>query len=1597
VVSGQTQSQHLLGDTRPQIPSRHVTYHPSSQGPASNQPSGSLSPSSQANAVGLCVLHQPQSEAPVDIVFVHGLGGDSRKTWSKNHDPNLFWPGLWLPREPVIGKSRILSFGYNANFRPGALRSIANVGDFAKELLFEMKFGTDSHGKDLCMGRVPIIFIVHSMGGLIAKKACILGQNDGEYQAIARSISAIMFLATPHRGTSLAELLNRVLAVSFQSPRNFINDLNEDSRALEELNEQFRHVAPRLSIVSFYETLATAIGPKKVMVLKKDSSILGYPVEISCALDADHHGVCKYSNSNDPNYVSVRNMLKFLVDRFQSKGLVTLNTLRSREAKTIGHMLGVYSAPEDDLNSFRRWWMPGTCDWLLQEPAIRSWLEVSQESRILWLSAPPGTGKSILATHVIKNLLDSGLWCQYYFFKFGDQTKRSSGDLLRSLAFQIAKKVPTFSQTLLQLSEEHLRLEKTESITIWQKLFESVLFKLDIIKPLFWVIDALDESESSKEILDLLRNISNSRCSIRILIISRQTESISLAFARLSNAVPFTCVELGGHDHNANDILKYLESETAAMRGSPEVKVRVIQIVRDRAVGNFLWVRLVLEEILHCHSEEAIQECLYDMPNDMSKMYERIEQGILSNPRKSNRLLAKRILQWVICASRALTLSELGQALSLEFPEFLDLRKTVQDICGQFVLIDQNEHVGMVHQTARDYLITSSSEVAVDIEESHTQLLTKTVSTLLDPKLRAKITENQYNHRNTDPFILYSAASWPYHLRHVGPASDAALSSLARLFRSTAVLTWIQSLALVCQLEILVESAKALATFVTKIRRHHPQKPASMHRPSDLELLDQWNIDLVKIVGRFSMHLAADPSAIYELVPPFCPETSAVYKQFYKSESAKVGIAGISNSSWTDILGKIMIPNGQSAGEVVCTGQHIAVLAFDGTVFVWNSSNFVEVCRLHHCEPVTTICFNDKGNRLVSYGLRSTKLWSLPTAQLLSTTPNPPRIKALAIVFVEKDKSILAGCDDNKLRRTFVDNFSDGWHVFNMDFLKGAPLVDGAAVGPRSPICLAFNGDATQIGVSYLGSPLLVWDIEAERCIGLCKRAKVFGSKKVRASENWFAVERFTWNPISGHIIGIFMDGCIFKWHPVTEENQENRCHAVDIAASANGNLFATSDASGLIRVWDFANFNVIYQLSSDRTGTSLGFSPDCRRLYDLRGSFLNVWEPDNLIRFSQTTKLSSDSTKEGQTHEFVPQVPEVSAQFDAVSALASTRNHLYCVGTGEGAVRFFDSQNGKGPELLLFPKYQCIEYLTWANDGMHVAISDPFGNIMVRRVSKEISTSLMDVKEYPPPVNLKERGIDQLVFNHDSTLLLVISYVLGQIISVDTGAQRCSASLSSGPTRKWLNHPTRNDLFLGFGVCDIKVFRWKDFSKLPCLEFVQGQPRLDSQMSPDSNDVEIETFDTGLSSTHLSSDVRKAIVTQDGEHVLVQIGIYSGWRETSKQLLIFKYSTLDAAASSDFAGPVTSIYIPPQVVAAAKTPLGVLNDMKLAFLDQDLWFCTFKLGSEYDGEALKRHYFIPRDWLSFQSLEMCCLMPDGTLLVPKDDEVAVIKFTGSF
>lgn len=90
----------------------------------------------------------------LDIIFVHGLGGTSRGTWSWERDPSNFWPP-WLADDAEFSRARIFTFGYNAHFT-GQHTSLS-ILDFAKDLLIRMKtYSGEHHQGDAPIGHVCV-------------------------------------------------------------------------------------------------------------------------------------------------------------------------------------------------------------------------------------------------------------------------------------------------------------------------------------------------------------------------------------------------------------------------------------------------------------------------------------------------------------------------------------------------------------------------------------------------------------------------------------------------------------------------------------------------------------------------------------------------------------------------------------------------------------------------------------------------------------------------------------------------------------------------------------------------------------------------------------------------------------------------------------------------------------------------------------------------------------------------------------------------------------------------------------------------------------------------------------------------------------------------------------------------------------------------------------------------------------------------------------------------------------------------------------------------------------------------------------------------
>ena len=1423
----------------------------------------------------------------------------------------------------------------------------------------------------------------------MVKKAYILGQNDENYQDIVESARAVLFLSTPHRGTNLADALNRILTVSVfnHSAKQYIAELKQNSPTLQDINEQFRNIAPKLRIVSFFETQQTAVGPKKMMVLEKDSSILGYPGEISKPLDADHHNVCKYASQQDPNYISVRNVLKSLIARFRESPLHHHNDSLGREDAMLPNLLAVSQVPDEDYGFFRDRWMPGSCEWITSNSTFMSWfLDESSNPRFLWVNGLPGSGKSVLSSFVIEYLKGLGTNCQFYFFKFGDQSKRSPNSLLRSLAYQIALNLPEYRLRLQKLAEDGLNLEKAEARLIWQRLFASALFNLSFEKPMFWVIDGLDECDSPQSLLSLLAATSASNTPLRIMLVGRKNQAQSIAFDRLAQVYQ---VDDLSADAPRQDLRMYVGKEMEYMRGNSSFKEEVTMKILDMANGNWLWVHLVLREILDCHTEAAIDQALKEIPADLEPLYQRMEAALVRTSRLADRDLAILILTCATCSRQSLSLQELAQVIQPQYSRVLDLKHTINQVCGDFVVVDGKSRITMVHQTAREYL-TKTPELQFFISplKGHQKLFTKCVSFLLDHSLKLR-----GDRMISQPFMLYAATSWSYHLSRSAAFSDqASIEILARFFQGPCVLSWIYILASAGQLRVLVYASQTLTSFLEKKARADAERSPLTHRLQEKEILELWATDLLKIVGKFGAHLLGHPRSVYKLIPPFCPQDSAMYRQFGpKKLSSTLTVTGFSTRTWDDCLAKFSVGRECQALKILCIDRYFAILTPDGTVILWHALTCEEARRFPHGERVLTMNFSSSQDLLVTYGFRTTKIWSVSSARQLHSFTNPNGTKALAISFALNDNTIISCSDDKAIRRISLNEPEKGWE------LGESQVRDETFAGKfyNSPRRAAFSADGSQVAVSYRGFPLAVWGIDPPEFIGRCERSSDKGRGR---NDMWTDVGGMCWNPMTGHVLGLYNDGCIFKWHPFESGIEEIKTTAAEIQCSPDGNLFVTSNVDGTLRIWNFHHFAMIYQLSCTSPVTDLAISPDGRRIYDLRGAFCNIWEPNVLLRLAETDEKGSETSSNLGSSTQVSLVSEASAEMpDPITALAvSTLTSTYCAGDDLGILRLCRKSGNELEQMS--QSFMPVDRIAWSGDEKRLVSADLGGRISVRS---------MDLEDLKKPSRLLfeanvAEDIRQLLISPTSKYFLIANRSSVIVRSLDTNTVLATRSAPEG-FDKWAAHPLDDDLVIRFSFDNVQVYQWATLAESQSFKLDRTSIDVDPHPHGQFESHRRPSARYLASSRELQNFVDKILITSDGLHVLLQTSRGLLHHRRNSKYMLMRTQDLEADVPEQGGATLIPQALPPSVAARMELPLGFItnhlgrsgafaNGNILAFLDREFWMCTWSLGDGQNDDRIKRHYFLPRDWLNMECLELSVMTKDGIFLCPRNGEVAVVR-----
>uniref|UniRef100_A0A2I3RZJ4 Protein SERAC1 n=1 Tax=Pan troglodytes TaxID=9598 RepID=A0A2I3RZJ4_PANTR len=219
---------------------------------------------------GVYVLHpQYRTSQPIkaDVLFIHGLMGAAFKTWRQQdseqaviekpmEDEDRYttcWPKTWLAKDcPAL---RIISVEYDtslSDWRARCPMERKSIAFRSNELLRKLRAAG--------VGDRPVVWISHSMGGLLVKKMLLEASMKPEMSTVINNTRGIIFYSVPHHGSRLAEYSVNIRYLLFPSLE--VKELSKDSPALKTLQDDFLEFAKdkNFQVLNFVETLPTYIG-----------------------------------------------------------------------------------------------------------------------------------------------------------------------------------------------------------------------------------------------------------------------------------------------------------------------------------------------------------------------------------------------------------------------------------------------------------------------------------------------------------------------------------------------------------------------------------------------------------------------------------------------------------------------------------------------------------------------------------------------------------------------------------------------------------------------------------------------------------------------------------------------------------------------------------------------------------------------------------------------------------------------------------------------------------------------------------------------------------------------------------------------------------------------------------------------------------------------------------------------------------------------------------------------------------------------------------------------------------------------------------------
>ena len=1396
------------------------------------------------------------------------------------------------------------------------------------------------------------------MGGLVIKRAFLLAKGEPEFQSVADRVQAVFFLATPHRGSDLANVFSKVLNLD-GGARQFVTDLQRNSLATQSINDEFPHHCQDIRLFSFYETLPTNYAVGKTLIVGRDLATMGYANERRDYINANHRGICKYTSQEDPNYRTVRNALATVTDSLRDEVASMKRNITNDQRRLLYSYLGVRDAPEDDFSEADSVRMSGSCHWLHGKKLFQEWLHGS-EPQIFSITAKPATGKTVLSGKIIKFLRKSDKPCSFFFFHHGNQEKSRIESFLLSIAWQMALINPRILHCLLGLYHRDGDLNRADHRSIWRKLFLEIILKEPFAETQFWIVDALDECTDELEIVPLLLKAAEVP-SLRIFVTSRNPFE---PHRRLGQNRAEVFSERILEEDSKSDIALYLRANMDKLPMVDENgQQHIFDQILEKSSGCFLWANLVFQELRNVNTANDVRKILDEVPSNMNDLYYRILKS-MSNA-FHGKALAKAILTWTVCSTRPLKALELYHALQLDLKDSIDtVEGAIRSCCGQLVYVDAQSQVQMIHLTARDFLLQPDldSEFAINEQEGHRRLLIVGLQYLNGDEMKAPRRRKASVSLKDDDielkrslFANYACVSLSEHVSQTSWVNTGILTALINFFSSSNVLSWIEFIAKYSDLNRLIQTGKALDKFLQGSST--PKLPAV----KGLITLSSWATDLVRLVMKFGKNLTTYPSSIFHLIPPFCPPATAPLRQF-GSSIRDIKVLGLRAVTWDDCLSMI-VNRREQYSSLASSKWYFAIGAYSGTVTLYKQTSCLEIGQVNQGEPVRLLTFGDRANILASAGSRHLRVWDFVSKVQLWHFDAPQQ--CMSIMLTSEDQILLSAMKDHCLKTW---DLSSGKLDEDVNWTRG--LKGSAMQLYRRPQVAAFSLDTNLLAIIYKGQDLLLWDLESDslydtysREVGACNDGKPYGSSGVRCLVFGAAAN-------ANLLASAYTDGELVVFDTFTGDIRSRVvAFAHILACSTDGSTLAAADPSGSIQLYQFNTMSLMYRINSVEPGIQgLVFSGDGLRLLDIRGSRCRVWEPSVLV--GKNIDEQSASTGSMHTTPMEVSLPPYEEEVSITSMACHPGGAVFFCGKEDGSVYVHQTATGLQSHKLFSHAHGVdIVSINFENESQTLSSIDSSSRIMIHKLASHhdsfVTTELLFDHRAATAVSqvLCDKGSRHaLVCSTESDTLWVLSPDDTQVIA--------DISYQERQPYRWVSHPSEPEYLILILKNEAHIYSWLSLQRLTGSAGIL----LEGSILPE---LSIRSIIPCFNGTILATTFNEPL------------------RSYAKCKLVL-WSTSDFQPNSTVAAPVPNYHLladqVEHIVGTTEiTGTEAGHTERLIFLQGDNWICSTDSPSA-STEQYVRHFFLPADWLSASMGIVIEVTKTGDVLLVKKDEVAVIK-----